>query len=71
MKYTDKKLLDFLQKKNNERAYSGLCILRDSINKRGWRLHETKKIGAKRSVREAIAEAIDKEKYQKKGGEKE
>jgi len=61
MKYTDKQLLDFLQKKNDERIYGGLCIFRDSDYGKGWRLHETKRVGAKRDVREAIGNAIDKE----------
>ena len=62
MKHTDKELLDFLQKKNDERANGGLCLFRISDYGRGWRLHETKKVGAKRNVREAIADAIEKEK---------
>jgi len=66
MKYTDKELLDFLQKKNDERAYGGLCMLRDSDCGRGWRLHETKKMGAMRDVRRAIGIVIDRKKRRKK-----
>lgn len=62
MKHTDKQLLDFLETKNDEKAYGGLCIFRNSDYGRGWRLHETKRVGAKRSVREAIADALDREK---------
>ena len=61
MKYTDKQLLDFLQRKNDEAAYTGKCLFRMS-DFRGWRLHETSYPGAKESVREVIADAIDKEK---------
>lgn len=61
MKYTDTQLLDFLQKKNDERAYTGKCLFRISAEGRGWRLHETRKKGARRSVRGAIASAIDKQ----------
>jgi len=62
MSYTDKQLLDFLQKKNDEATYDGKCIFRMSSTGRGWRLHETKKEGASRSVRVAISKAIDDEK---------
>lgn len=62
MKYTDKQLLDFLQAKNDEATYTGKCLFRMSTRGRGWRLHETKRVGAKRFVREVIADAIDKEK---------
>lgn len=60
--YTDKELLDFLQKKNDEGAHTGKCLFRMSVRGRGWRLHETSQTGAKRFVREMIADAIDKEK---------
>lgn len=66
MKHADKELLDFLQKKNDEKVHGGLCILRDSDYGKGWRLHETKRVGAKRSVREAIGDAIDREKKEEK-----
>jgi len=60
-KYTDKELLDFLQKKNDEATYTGKCLFRMSITGRGWRLHETSQPGAKKSVREAIAGGIENE----------
>ena len=41
MKYTDKQLLDHLQKLNDEAEYTGHCVLRKSVTNRGWRLHET------------------------------
>ena len=66
MKYPDKQLLDFLQRMNDETAYTGKCLFRISNMGRGWRLYETSQLGAKRSVREVIADAIDKE----RGGEK-
>ncbi|NVM21397.1 MAG: hypothetical protein HWN68_06420 [Desulfobacterales bacterium] len=65
MKYTDKQLLDFLQKKNDETAYTGKCLFRMSAYGRGWRLYETSQEGAKKFVREVIADAIDKEKEEK------
>ena len=58
---SDKELLDFLQKKNNESNYTGLCIFRMSSRGRGWRLHETSKKGASTSVRVAITLAMKKE----------
>lgn len=61
-KYTDKELLDFLQRKNDEAAYTGKCLFRISATGRGWRLYETSRPGAKKSVRETISDAIDKEK---------
>ncbi len=66
MKYTDKELLDFLQRKNDEKAHGGLCMLRDSDYGRGWRLHETKRVGAIRDVRRAIGIVVDREKRRKK-----
>ena len=61
MKKSDTELLDFLQKKNNESNYTGLCIFRMSSTGRGWRLHETSKKGASTSVRVAISSAMKKE----------
>lgn len=62
MNKSDKELLDFLQKKNNESSYTGLCIFRMSSTGRGWRLHETSTQGASISVRKAISIAMKKEK---------
>lgn len=65
MKHTDKELLDFLQKKNDEGTYTGKCLFRMSTEGRGWRLHETREKGATKSVRQAISDAIDKEKEER------
>lgn len=51
---TDTERLDFLQKLTNRADYTGKVILRESFTGRGWRLHETSKIGATSDVREAI-----------------
>ena len=61
-KYTDKQLLDFLQKKNDEATYTGKCLFRMSARRKGWRLHETSRKRARKSVRKAIVDALDKEK---------
>lgn len=61
MSKLDTKLLDFLQKKNNESNYTGSCIFRMSSTGRGWRLHETSKVGGNSSVRKAILIAMEKE----------
>ena len=62
MSKTDTELLNFLQKKNDESQYTGLCILRVSATGRGWRLHETSHSGGSSSVREAIFRVMRKEK---------
>lgn len=51
---SDTELLDFLEKLNTQKHYTGKCILRMSITGRGWRLHETSKNGSSNTVREAI-----------------
>ena len=56
--FTDKELLDFLQAQNDREIYTGNVIFRWSREKHGWRLHETSRTGAKKDVREAIADAI-------------
>ena len=61
MKHTDKQLLDFLQAKNDEARYTGKCVFRMSTSGRGWRLHESSKKAAKKSVRETIGDAIEGE----------
>lgn len=61
MSVTDTELLDFLQRKNDENTYTGICIFRISASGRGWRLHETSR-GGSSSVREAIFRAMRKEK---------
>jgi len=48
----DAKRLDFLQ--NQLGSYTGKVICRDSVNGRGWRLHETEQAGAVDDVRKAI-----------------
>lgn len=60
MSVTDTELLDFLQRKNDESQYTGLCIFRMSSTGRGWRLHETsiERHGGSSSVREAIFRAM-------------
>ena len=61
MIYTDKDLIDFLEKQNNKARYTGKCIFRVSSYGRGWRFHETSQIGSQVSVREALYDAIKKE----------
>lgn len=61
-KFSDTELLNFLEKKNKEATYTGRCIFRMSGTGRGWRLHETDFVGAKKTVRSAIVDAIEKEK---------
>ena len=58
--FTDKELLDFLQAQNDREIYTGKVIFRWSREKHGWRLHETSREGAKKDVREAIADAMRK-----------
>ena len=53
---TDKERLDFLQELTDKKIYTGKIILRNSVNGRGWRLHETSRISAISSVRTAIDE---------------
>ena len=57
-KFTDKELLDFLQTQNDKEIYTGKVIFRWSREKHGWRLQETSRTGAKKDVREAIADAM-------------
>ncbi|NIN01450.1 MAG: hypothetical protein GTO24_26165 [candidate division Zixibacteria bacterium] len=57
-KFTDRELLDFLQAQNDKEIYTGKVIFRWSRQKHGWRLHETSRKGAKKDVREAIADAL-------------
>lgn len=54
---TDTELLNVLQKLNDRAEYTGLCILRISMNGHGWRLHETLQeeyVDPQKSVRQAI-----------------
>ena len=62
MKYTDKELIDFLEKQNAKKRYTGTCVFRLSNTGRGWRLHETSRNGFP-SVREALEHAIDNTPY--------
>ena len=57
--YLDKERLDFLQKLNDRKKYTGKIILRESNTGRGWRLHETSRGGGFSSVREAIDDVIN------------
>ena len=65
-KYTDKELLDFLQAKNEEATHTGRCLFRMSSFGQGWRLHETSRKRARKSVRKAIGDAIDRKKKSEK-----
>ena len=55
---TDTELLDALQKLNDDKRYTGKCVLRMSADGRGWRLHETTRSFARRNVRNAIEEFV-------------
>jgi hypothetical protein len=57
-RFTDKDLLDFLQAQTDKNTYTGKVVFRWSRRKHGWRLQETLREGAKKDVREAIADAI-------------
>ena len=57
----DTEILNFLQRKNDESKYTGLCIFRMSSSGRGWRLHETSRKNGTVSVRKAILDAMRKE----------
>lgn len=59
-KFTDKELLDFLQAQTDKKTYTGKVVFRWSRRKHGWRLQETHRMGAKKDVREAIADAMKK-----------
>jgi hypothetical protein len=59
-KLTDTKMLNWLDKQSGK--YTGKVLFRWSSNGRGWRLHETDAEGAKPTVREAIQDAMKKEK---------
>ena len=48
----DSDLLNFLEERNCDSKYTGLCIMRDSTTGRGWRLHEA--ANGFSTVREAI-----------------
>ena len=56
---TDSELLDALQKLNDDKRYTGKCILRLSSDGRGWRLHETSQPFGRRNVRNAIEEFVE------------
>ncbi len=56
---TDTELLDALQKLNDDKRYTGKCILRLSSDGRGWRLHETSRMFGRRNVRNAIEEFVE------------
>jgi len=58
-KYSDKELLDFLQKLNDSSDYKKSCILRMSTTGRGWRLHSHSGEFTFKNVREAISDFMD------------
>ncbi|MFQ6094325.1 MAG: hypothetical protein ACE5OR_16895 [bacterium] len=58
--FTDKELLDFPQAQNDKEKYTGKVLFRWSGQRHGWRLEETSRMGAKKDVREAIADTIRK-----------
>lgn len=55
--YTDTDLLNYLQNLTDKIDYTGRVVLRKSSTGRGWRLHETSRLGPK-SVRQAIVNFI-------------
>ena len=55
---TDTEMLDFLESENKKSQYTGKCVFRVSMQGRGWRLHETSRIEASETVREAIQKAM-------------
>lgn len=55
----DTELLDWLQSKLG--SYTGKVLFRWSTSGRGWRLHETSWDGAVPDVRQAIRNAIERE----------
>lgn len=62
MRFTDKEMLDWLDKQNAKSKYTGVCQFRWSSTGRGWRLHETSDM--KNSflfVRNAIEDAMVEE----------
>lgn len=65
--YTDTDLINYLEELNNKNLYTGHCILRMSGSGRGWRLHETERLGGHHTVREAIVDFINLEKEGKLG----
>lgn len=56
---TDKQRLDFLQKLLEGSNYTRRCILRQSTNGRGFRLHESDLMNGSTDVREAIDKYYD------------
>ena len=50
----DTELLDYLERLNEDKEYTGRCILRLSSKGQGWRLQETDREGSSKTVREAI-----------------
>ena len=62
-KYSDKELLDFLQKLNDRNldSYSKECVLRLSTTGRGWRLHSHSDQNSFNNVRVAISFFMDNE----------
>ncbi|NIS59933.1 MAG: hypothetical protein GTO13_04255 [Proteobacteria bacterium] len=62
--FTDKELLDFLQTQNDKETYTGKAVFRWSRRGHGWRLCETAREGAERDIREAIADAIRRSRWE-------
>lgn len=63
--YTDTDLINYLQDLTDKAEYTGRVVLRKSTTDRGWRLHETSRLGSK-SVRQAIVNFIENEKNDNK-----
>lgn len=59
--YTDTDLISYLQDLTDRAEYTGRVVLRKSTTDRGWRLHETSRLGSK-SVRQAIINFIEENK---------
>lgn len=62
-KYTDTELLNYLQQETEKEDYTGRVICRQSTTGRGWRLHESSWCGSVTTVRQAIINFIEEEKW--------
>jgi len=59
--FNDTELLDWLERQNRKRSYTGQCVFRWSTTGRGWRLHETSESDALPTVRATIVAAMEEE----------
>jgi hypothetical protein len=59
---SDRERLDWLQKQLDKKTYTGKVLFRQSTTGRGWRFHETSWEGAVSNVRQALDEAMSKDK---------